>query len=68
MSVGIGTLFSICSLNPRRQSLTQSILYVPIGLLLCGLMSASTIFIYLSHFSRKVGVPLDHPDIKLAGP
>ena len=45
----------------------QSVLIVPAGLILCGLLSALTIFIYLSHFCIESGYQIDDPALKLSG-
>lgn len=68
LSVGIGTLYSIASMKPRREEFQRSILFVPAGILLCGLLSAMTVFIYLSHFCWAEGMTIEDPSIQLSGP
>jgi len=50
LSLGNGTILNIATAKARREDLLKSVLIVPLGLVLCGLLSALTIFIYLSHF------------------
>jgi SNF family Na+-dependent transporter len=66
--LGVGTLFCVSCLNPRRQNLLKGVIYVPLGLLLCGFLSALTIFFYLSHFCLEIGMDINNPSIHLAGP
>lgn len=40
---------------------------VPSGLVLCGLLSALTIFIYLSHFCLMNGMTIDDPNLSISG-
>jgi SNF family Na+-dependent transporter len=66
--VGMGTLYCVACLNPRRQDLLKGVIYVPIGLIVCGFFSAITIFVYLSHFCKSMGLSINDPNINLSGP
>ena len=66
-SVGLGTIINLASMKARRDDIWKSVLMVPISLLLCGILSALTIFIYLSHFCTMSGLTIDSPDLHLAG-
>lgn len=68
MGVGVGALVCISSMNPRRQDLMKGIIFVPLGLITCGLLSAVTIFVYLSHFCSEVGLDISELGAKLSGP
>ncbi len=54
-------------MKARRDDIWKSVLLVPIGLLLCGILSALTIFIYLSHFCTMSGLTIDSPELHLSG-
>lgn len=41
---------------------------VPVSILTCGLLSAMTVFVYLSHFCLQQGLTIDDPSIRLSGP
>ena len=43
-------MVNIATAKARREDIWQSVYMVPLGLVLCGILSALTIFIYLSHF------------------
>lgn len=45
----------------------SSVVIVPIGLFISGILSALTIFIYLSHFCLKSGYSIDDPALNLSG-
>lgn len=61
MGVGMGSIICLASMNSRRSNITYGVIYVPIGLLICGLLSAVTIFTYLSHFCLEIGMEINHP-------
>ena len=50
LTLGIGTMVNLSTAKARREDIWQSVIVVPCGLVLCGILSALTIFIYLSHF------------------
>ena len=68
IGIGMGTLISIASMNPRRSNIIYGVIYVPIGLIICGLLSAITVFVYLSHFCLELGIDINHPGLTLSGP
>lgn len=45
----------------------SSVIIVPIGLFVSGILSALTIFIYLSHFCLQSGYAIDDPALQLSG-
>ena len=67
LSLGNGTILNIATAKARREDLLKSVILVPIGLVLCGLLSALTIFIYLSHFCLESGYTIDDPSLELSG-
>jgi hypothetical protein len=64
----MGTLICMSSMSPRRQDLMHGVIYVPFGLILCGLLSSTTIFMYLSHFCLESGLDINNPGLHLSGP
>jgi SNF family Na+-dependent transporter len=68
MGVGMGTLACLSSMSPRRDNIMKNIIYVPLGIIVCGLLSAVTIFVYLSHFCLQAGLDITHPGLALKGP
>jgi SNF family Na+-dependent transporter len=68
MGIGMGTLVCISSMNPRRSNMIHGVIYVPLGLIVCGLLSAITIFIYLSHFCFEAGIDITQAGLTLSGP
>jgi solute carrier family 6 (neurotransmitter transporter, noradrenalin) member 2 len=67
LSLGNGTILNIATAKARREDLLKSVILVPLGLVLCGLLSALTIFIYLSHFCLESGYTIDDPSLELSG-
>jgi len=67
LSIGIGTIINLSTAKARREDIMHSVLVVPAGLVLCGLLSALTIFIYLSHFCVESGYSIDDPRLQLSG-
>jgi SNF family Na+-dependent transporter len=67
MSIGTGNIINISTAKPRREDILKSVILVPIGLVICGLLSAMTIFIYLSHFCVLSGYEIGDPSLSLAG-
>jgi hypothetical protein len=53
-------------MKPKREDFLKSVFIVPLSLFLSGILSALTIFMYLSHFSLKSGVSIEN--LKLSGP
>lgn len=66
LSIGIGTVTNLSAMKPRREDLLKSVIIVPISIFLCGIMSAATIFMYLSHFSFQSGISIEN--LHLSGP
>ncbi len=66
--VGTGTIATVSSLKSRRDSIIKGVIYVPLGILICGMLSAITIFSYLSHFCVEAGIDINHPGLTLGGP
>ena len=66
-SIGTGTICNLATAKARREDIWLSTYLIPIGLLLSGILSAMTIFIYLSHFCLKSGFSIDDPSIQLSG-
>ena len=67
LTLGIGTMVNISTAKARREDIWSSVFIVPLGLILCGMLSALTIFIYLSHFCINSGYQIDDPTIQLSG-
>ena len=51
----------------KRENIITSVLLVPLSLVVCGLLSALTIFIYMSHLCLQSGFSIDDPSLKLSG-
>jgi SNF family Na+-dependent transporter len=68
IGVSMGTIVCISSLKSRRDSIVKGAIYVPVGILICGLLSAITIFSYLSHFCFEAGIDINDPGLALSGP
>ena len=51
-SMGIGTVVGLASMKPRRENFLTGVQAIPIAILFCGLFSATTVFVYLSHFTQ----------------
>ena len=68
VSLGYGTTISLASMKPKREKFRNGIMMVPLGVIVCGLLSAMTIFVYLSHFTREIGMAIDDPALKIVGP
>ena len=68
MSLGYGTNISLSSMKPRREKFLFGILMVPLAVIFCGLLSATTIFVYLGHFCQEIGLAIDDPALNIAGP
>jgi SNF family Na+-dependent transporter len=67
LSIGMGTIINISSQKARRDDIVRSVILVPAGLVLCGILSALTIFIYLSHFCLINGLTIGDPSLKISG-
>lgn len=67
LSIGMGTIINLSCQKARRDDIFRSVLIVPLGLVLCGLLSALTIFIYLSHFCLINGLTIGDPSINISG-
>lgn len=67
LAIGVGCMINLSAQKPRRDDITKSIIVVPIGLVLCGLLSALTIFIYLSHFCTLNGYAIGDPQLNISG-
>lgn len=67
LTIGVGTIVNISTQKARRDDIFKSVLIVPIGLVVCGLLSAMTIFIYLSHFCLKSGFTIGDPRLSISG-
>ena len=52
ISIGYGTIISLSAMKPRRENFLFGIMMVPVGVILCGMLSAMTIFVYLAHFAQ----------------
>ena len=68
LCLGIGTTFSLASMKPRREPFLKGVLLVPLGVFICGMLSAMTIFIYLSHFCGEIGIDINDPALNISGP
>lgn len=67
LSIGMGSITNLSTSKARREDIMQSVILVPVALILCGLLSALTIFIYLSHFCELSGYQIDDPSLQLSG-
>jgi SNF family Na+-dependent transporter len=67
LSIGMGTIINISSQKARRDDIIKSVILVPAGLVLCGILSALTIFIYLSHFCLINGLTIGDPSLNISG-
>lgn len=67
LTIGVGTIVNLSTQKARRDNIFKSVLIVPIGLVLCGLLSALTIFIYLSHFCILNGYTIGDPRLSISG-
>ncbi len=67
LSIGMGTIINISSQKARRDDIVRSVILVPAGLVLCGILSALTIFIYLSHFCLINGLTIGDPSLNISG-
>lgn len=67
LTIGVGTIVNLSTQKARRDDIFKSVLIVPIGLVVCGLLSAMTIFIYLSHFCLKSGYTIGDPRLSISG-
>lgn len=67
LSIGMGCIINLSCQKARRDDILKSVVIVPIGLVLCGLLSALTIFIYLSHFCLINGMTIGDPRINISG-
>jgi SNF family Na+-dependent transporter len=68
VGIGIGTIVSVSALKSRRDSIVKGVIFVPIGILVCGLLSATTVFSYLSHFCVEAGLDINDAGLTLSGP
>ena len=66
-SIGMAVMVNLSMQKPRRDNILNSVVMVPIGLFVCGILSALTIFIYLAHFCLVSGYEMGDPRLKLAG-
>jgi SNF family Na+-dependent transporter len=66
LSIGLGVVSNLSAMKPKREDFLKSVFIVPLSLFLSGILSALTIFMYLSHFSLKSGVSIEN--LKLSGP
>lgn len=67
LTIGVGTIVNLSTQKARRDNILKSVLIVPLGLVLCGLLSALTIFIYLSHFCVLNGYTIGDPRLSISG-
>lgn len=67
LTIGVGTMVNLSTQKARRDDIFKSVLMVPLGLILCGLLSALTIFIYLSHFCMLNGYKIGDPSLSISG-
>lgn len=63
----MGTIINLSTQKARREDIVKTILIVPAGIILCGLLSALTIFIYLSHFCLESGYQIGDPRLSIEG-
>jgi SNF family Na+-dependent transporter len=68
LGIGVGTIVTVSALKSRRDGIIKGVVFVPIGILVCGLLSAVTIFSYLSHFCVEAGLDINDPGLTLGGP
>ena len=64
----MGSIITISALKSRRDSIIKAVIFVPIGILVCGVISSVTIFSYLSHFCVEAGFDINDPGLTLSGP
>jgi neurotransmitter:Na+ symporter, NSS family len=67
VALGYAQIFNLATAKARRDDIMKSVFYVPLGIVVAGLLSALTIFIYLSHFCLLEGLQIDDPKLNLSG-
>lgn len=65
LSVASAGIINFASLKKKTEQFEDIIYIMPLGLMLCGLMSGMAIFIYLGYYSNVLNVSID--DLPLTG-
>lgn len=66
LTLACSGIVHMSSMRPKTQPFVNGLYLILIAVLVCGLLCASNIFIYLGHFSHLIGVSIH--DITLQGP
>ena len=66
MTVACSGIINLSSLKPKKESFMLGIYLIPVSLVVCGMMCALNIFMYLGHFCEEYN--LDINNLTLLGP
>lgn len=66
MTVACSGIINLSSLKPKREKFLLGIYIIPISLVVCGMLCAVNIFMYLGHFCQQQN--LNIADLNLLGP
>ena len=59
MSIACSGIINLSSLKPKKQNFIEGIYIIPCAIVVCGLLCALIIFMYLGHFSHEAGLSID---------
>ena len=66
MGIGSSVLLNLSSMIKKQHPLVQSLYVIPVSLVVCGMLCAINVFMYLGHFCKMEGVDLH--TLNLSGP
>ena len=66
VSIAISGIVNLSSMKPRREKFMLGIYLIPFSVVLCGMLCALIVFIYLGHFTNEMGISIDQ--LTLSGP
>lgn len=66
LTLACSGIVHMSSMKPKSQPFLNGLYFILISVLVCGLLCATNIFLYLGHFADKIGVNID--EITLSGP
>jgi solute carrier family 6 amino acid transporter-like protein 5/7/9/14 len=66
LTLACSGIVHMSSMKPKNQPFVSGLYWILLSVLVCGMLCALNIFIYLGHFSSMIGVPIQ--EITLSGP
>lgn len=66
LTIAVGGIMSLSSMKPKREKHLLGIYLIPLSIVVCGMISAFNVFMYLGHFCLEQN--LDIRQLSLSGP